>query len=131
VAGKNRRQTRLPLPQEVGEAILASAADHRPRIPSPAVLLTTIAPLRPLSPNAVTTIAARALSRAHGASSSYGAHVLRHAAATPMLRQGVSRPSMGAVLRHASVETTAHSAKVDVGRLQDVARPWPEMTPCS
>jgi integrase/recombinase XerD len=131
VAGKNRRQTRLPLPQEVGEAILAYAADHRPRLPSPAVLLTTIAPLRPLSPKAVITMAARALSRAHVESPSYGAHVLRHSAATHMLRQGVSLPSIGAVLRHASVETTAHDAKVDVGLLQQVARPWPEVTPCS
>jgi integrase/recombinase XerD len=130
VAGKNRRQTRLPLPQDVGEAILAYAADHRPRIPSPTVFLTTMAPLRPLSPKTVTTIAARALSRAHVESPSYGAHVLRHSAATHMLRQGVSLPSIGAVLRHASVETTAHYAKVDVGLLHEVARPWPEVTPC-
>src|SRR4029434_2130316 len=127
VAGKNRRQTRLPLPQDVGEAILAYAADHRPRIPSPTVFLTTMAPLRPLSPKTVTTIAARALSRAHVESPSYGAHVLRHSAATHMLRQGVSLPSIGAVLRHASVETTAHYAKVDVGLLHEVARPWPEV----
>jgi integrase/recombinase XerD len=130
VAGKNRRQTRLPLPQDVGEAILAYAADHRPRVPSPTVFLTTMAPLRPLSPKTVTTIAARALSRAHVESPSYGAHVLRHSAATHMLRQGVSLPSIGAVLRHASVETTAHYAKVDVGLLHEVARPWPEVTPC-
>jgi integrase/recombinase XerD len=131
VAGKNRRQTRLPLPQDVGEAILAYAVDHRPRLPSPSVFLTTVAPLRPLSPKAVTTIAARALSRARVESPSYGAHVLRHSAATYMLRQGVSLPSIGAVLRHASVETTAHYAKVDVGLLQEVARPWPEVTPCT
>jgi len=131
VAGKNRRQTRLPLPQDVGEAILAYAADHRPRISSPSVFLTSIAPLRPLSPKAVTTIAARALSRAHVESPSYGAHILRHSAATHMLRQGVSLPSIGAVLRHASLETTAHYAKVDVGLLHEVARPWPEVAPCS
>jgi integrase len=107
VAGKNRRQTRLPLPPDVGEAILADAADHRPCLHSPAVFLTIMAPLRPLSPKAVTTIAARALSRAHVESPSDGAHVLRHAA----------------------VETTAHYAKVDVGLRQEVARPWPEVTP--
>ena len=45
-----------------------------------------------------------------------------------MLRQGVSLPSIGAVLRHASVETTAHYAKVDIALLQQVARPWPEVT---
>jgi len=48
-----------------------------------------------------------------------------------MLRQGASLPSIGAVLRHASVETTAHYAKVDMALLQEVARTWPEVQPCS
>jgi site-specific recombinase XerD len=47
------------------------------------------------------------------------------------VRQGASLPSIGAVLRHASLETTAHYAKVDVALLHRVARPWPEATPCS
>lgn len=68
-------------------------------------------PLRPLSPKAVTAIAARALHRANVDSPIHGAHVLRHSAATYMLRQGASLPSSGAVPRHASVETTAHDAK--------------------
>ena len=63
VAGKNRRATRLPLPQEVGDA-LSPMWPPRPRLPSAQVFLTTIAPLRPLSPKAVTPIAARALHRA-------------------------------------------------------------------
>ena len=64
VAGKNRRATRLPLPQEVGEAILCYGEHHRPAVPSPYVFLTTIAPLGPLSAKTVTKIAARALRRA-------------------------------------------------------------------
>jgi integrase/recombinase XerD len=114
-----------------GTTAATLTADQRPRLPSPAVFLTTIAPLRPLSPKAVTTIAARALHRAQVDSPTHGAHVLRHSAATHMLRQGVSLPSIGAVLRHASGETTAHYAKVDVGLLQEVARLWPEVTLCS
>jgi site-specific recombinase XerD len=90
VAGKNRRETRLPLPQEVGEAILCYGTHYRPTVPSASVFLTTIAPLVPLSPKAVAKIAARALRRANVASPIYGAHVFRHSAATTMLRQGVS-----------------------------------------
>ena len=86
--------------------------------------------LRPLSAKAVSQIAARALHRAHVASPSYGAHVLRHSAATHLVRQGASLPSIGAVLRHASLETTAHYAKVDVALLHSVARAWPEVTRC-
>jgi integrase len=130
VMGKNRRQTRLPLPQEVGEAILDYAEHQRPRVPSPYVFLTTMAPIRPISPKTVTKITADALRRANVESPIYGAHVLRHSAATNMLRQGASLPSIGAVLRHASVETTAHYAKVDVDLLHEVVRAWPEVSPC-
>ena len=130
VAGKSQRATRLPLPQEVGEAMLTYVAQARPRVSSPHVFLTTLAPLRPLSPKAVTALVARALRRAQVACPHYGAHVLRHSAATTMLRQGVSLPSIGAVLRHASVETTAHYAKVDIDLLHIVARPWPEVLSC-
>jgi site-specific recombinase XerD len=131
VAGKNRRQTRLPLPQEVGNALLDYAVHQRPRIPSEHVFLTVTAPLKPASPQTISQIAARALHRAEVESPIYGAHVLRHSAATQMLRQGASLPSIGAVLRHASVETTAHYAKVDIALLRDVARAWPEGAPCS
>ena len=56
---------------------------------------------------------------------SMGAHVLRHSAATEMLRQGLSLDSIGAVLRHCCVQTTAHYAKVGVAMLRGVAQPWP------
>jgi len=78
VAGKNRRQTRLPLPQEVGDALLDYAKHQRPRIPSAYVFLTVTAPLKPASPQTISQIAARALHRADVESPIYGAHVLRH-----------------------------------------------------
>jgi site-specific recombinase XerD len=130
VAGKNRRATRLPLPQEVGEAILCYGAHHRPDVPSPYVFLTTIAPLGPLSSKTVTKIAARALRRADVESPIYGAHVFRHSVATTLLHQGVSLPSIGALLRHASIETTAIYAKVDPPLLHTVVRAWPEVPSC-
>jgi site-specific recombinase XerD len=56
--------------------------------------------------------------------------VLRHSAATEMLRQGATLQQVGAVLRHRYLDTTAHYAKVDVQRLRDIALPWPEVFPC-
>ena len=47
-----------------------------------------------------------------------------------MLREGVSLSAIGALLRHASIETTTIYAKVDVDLLQEVAMPWPEVQPC-
>jgi site-specific recombinase XerD len=130
VAGKNRRETRLPLPQEVGEALLWYGAHHRPNVSSASVFLTTSAPLGPLSAKTVTKIAARALRRANVESPIYGAHVFRHSVATTMLRQGVSLPAIGSLLRHASIATTALYAKVDTPLLHSVVRAWPEVPSC-
>ena len=56
-----------------------------------------------------------------------GAHVLRHTAATEMLRHGVPLEKIGLVLRHRGVDTTAYYAKVDVMLLKQIAQPWPEV----
>jgi site-specific recombinase XerD len=42
----------------------------------------------------------------------------------------MSLPAIGALLRHASIETTAIYAKVDIELLKEVAMPWPEVQPC-
>jgi site-specific recombinase XerD len=54
-----------------------------------------------------------------------GAHRLRHALATEMLRAGASLPEIGQVLRHRSQLATSVYAKVDQDALRPLARPWP------
>jgi site-specific recombinase XerD len=56
--------------------------------------------------------------------------MFRHSAATMMLRQGASLQTIGDILRHTSIETSAHYAKVDLALLRQVARPWPEVALC-
>lgn len=126
VTGKGRYQVRLPLPQEVGEAVLQYLAS-RPRVlETDRVFLTTIAPVSPFrSGDAVSSVVARALQRAGIHLARPGAHVLRHTAATEMLRQGVSLDHIGLVLRHRSLDMSAYYAKVDVAVLRQVAQPWP------
>jgi site-specific recombinase XerD len=53
--------------------------------------------------------------------------LLRHTAATEMLRQGDPLEQIGSVLRHRGVDTTAYYAKVDMALLMQVAQPWPEI----
>src|SRR5439155_1175761 len=72
----------------------------------------------------------RAMVRAAVAAPTRGAHLLRHSAATAMLRDGISLPAIAVVLRHRSVETTAHYAKVDTELLRSVAQPWLGGAPC-
>lgn len=126
VAGKSRREVRLPLPQEVGDALLGyiesrhSSAEER-------VFLRVLPPYRALASRSISAIVGRAMQRAGVIASSYGSHILRHSAATEMLRQGASLYEVGAVLRHRSYDQTACYAKVDFSLLKLVAQPWPEV----
>jgi len=47
-----------------------------------------------------------------------------------MLRNGTSLQSIGALLRHVSVETTTIYAKVNTDLLKEVTMPWPEVIQC-
>ena len=130
LCGKGRRQESLPLPQEVGNAILLYVKAGRPSLQVSAVFTTVLAPIHALTRASVTHIVRAALRRAGVKAPINGAHVLRHSAATTMLRQGVSLAGVGAVLRHRSPTTTAHYAKVDFGLLSEIAQPWPEVSSC-
>jgi len=132
VSGKGRRQIRLPLPQDAGDALLTYLRRARPRVDLDQVFLCINAPVRSLQPPAsVSNIVGLALRRA-GINNppSKGANLLRHSAATSMLRAGATLDAIGSVLRHRSADTTAHYAKVDVGMLQLVVQQWPEGVSC-
>ena len=127
VSGKSRRQTRLPLSQEVGQAIVTYLQESRPRTRDDALFVRSRAPFRALgSQAAVSVIVDRALRRAEVKRPARGAaHLLRHSVASSMLRQGASLQDIAVLLRHRSVETTQIYAKVDVRALQKIAQPWP------
>lgn len=132
VSGKGRRQTRLPLTQEIGDAIAAYLQDGRPQTDSSALFIRARAPFRAFrSHTAISVIAAQAMRRAGVTCPSRGAaHVLRHSVATSMLRQGASLQEIAGILRHRSIATTEIYAKVDVTALRQIAQPWPEVEPC-
>jgi site-specific recombinase XerD len=132
VCGKGHQQTRLPLTQEVGNAIVAYLKGGRPRTDTDTLFVRSRAPFRAFaSHSAVSVIVAQALRRSGVTCPSRGsAHVLRHSVATSMLRQGASLQDIAAILRHRSIETTQIYAKVDVAALRQIAQPWPEVQPC-
>jgi len=130
VSGKNRRETRLPLPQDVGNAILHYMEHGRPRVSNDHVFITTTAPLLPISRVVVGRAVRRALLRTNIVAPTQGAHLLRHSAATSLLCDGVSLPAISALLRHASIDTTRVYAKVDLGLLNEIAIAWPEVSSC-
>ena len=126
VRGKGRRETRLPLPQDAGDAVLAYLDGIRPPVDSDHLFARLVAPFRPLSSSsAISNIVALALTRAGiDDPPSHGANLLRHSAATHMLRGGATLQSISAVLRHRSLETTTIYAKVDLNMLSQIAQPW-------
>jgi integrase/recombinase XerD len=131
VSGKTRRAAWVPLPQEVGEAILHYLKTGRPAVAGEGLFLIAHAPYTPILARQVCQSAERAIRRAGIEAPSYGAHLFRHSAATTLLRQGLSLQSIGTLLRHHDVDTTALYAKVDVELLRQIALPWPqEVTPC-
>jgi len=128
VMGKGRYEVRLPLPQDVGDALLRYLECRPPTIHTDHVFVRSNAPCRPFaSGDGVSSVVKHALKRANMDAPAKGAHLLRHTAATEMLRNGVPLDQAGLVLRHRSIDMTAYYAKADVALLKQVAQPWPEV----
>lgn len=126
VHGKGRRHDRLPLPHDVGNALVEYLRHDRVSCTSRRVFLCSKAPRRGFAgPVAVCTIVRRAIERAGIRTPTKGAHLLRHSLATELLRRGGSLDEIGELLRHRSPDTTMLYAKVDLGSLREVAQPWP------
>jgi integrase len=128
VSGKGRYQVRLPLPQDVGDAMLDYLEHRSPTFKGDHIFIRNIAPYQPFKRgDGVSSVVRCAMNRAGIVSPAKGAHVLRHTAATQMLRHGVPLDQIGLVLRHRGIDTTTYYAKADVDLLKHIAQPWPEV----
>jgi len=126
VRGKGR-ELRLPLPTVVGEALASYLSDGRPRVPGcRAVFMTSQPPARPMGVSAIREAVVRVTMRA--GLGRISTHRLRHTLASEMLAGGADLPSIGQVLGHRMLETTAIYAKCDRQTLRQLARPWPGAT---
>ena len=124
IHGKGQRLDGLPLPAEVGEAIVVYLRHARPREAMlREVFLRSIAPSAALTREAVGCLVRRASIRAGLAP--FGPHRLRHALACEMVAAGVPLQQIGQILRHADATSTSIYARVDVEQLRTVAQPWP------
>lgn len=130
--GKGGKEALLPLPQEVGDAILDYIDHARPSVSDEHVFLRMVPPWRRLHTVSVSDAVAAAMPAAGIEGRFHRGHMLRHSLATNLLRDGASLDQIGALLRHSSTTTTEIYAKVDVTTLRRVAQPWPvlEASPC-
>jgi integrase/recombinase XerD len=129
IHGKGQQVDNVPLPADVGRAVADYLCAGRGRSASRKVFLRSHAPWVALAgPAAVGHIVRKVLVCAGLCRKSRGAaHIFRHSLASRMIQQGARINEIAEVLRHRSQNTTEIYAKVDIGSLREVARPWPRM----
>ena len=126
LSGKGQQREALPLPEEVGKALVAYLRDGRPSCGTRRVFIRARAPHRAFSSTmAICDIVRRALARAGIDAPLKGAHLLRRSLACGMLKNGASLEEIGQILRHRHPETTQIYAKVDLEALRTLAPAWP------
>jgi len=126
VATKSRRDDELPFTEAIGAAIVAYLRHGRPPTTAREVFLRVRPPVgQCVTRRTICDLILRAAVRAGMESTITGTRILRHTAATRMLRHGASIKEIADILRHRCLDTTVIYTKVDLARLVTVALPWP------
>jgi site-specific recombinase XerD len=120
--GKGGRILTLPLPDDVGTALVEHLRDPRPAGGARFVFLRSRPPLIGLTRQGVSGAIA-ALARRAGLGT-VAAHRLRHWAATAVLAGGGSLIEARELLGHARTDTTMAYARVDLDALRTLTVPW-------
>lgn len=125
---KTRQPLLLPLTAPAAEALVAYLRNARPHCIYRAVFLTAVAPIVPLSRQAV-GYAFRNRVRVSRLDLPFeGVHCLRHSYAVHLLRRGISLKTIGDLLGHASAESTYVYLRVNMDDLREVALSLPTGT---
>lgn len=125
-AGKAHRERRVPLPEDVGNAIVQYLRYGRPNTDVRKIFVGHSAPFSAFkNSSAIWHITRKLIKTAEINCPAGGAHILRHTAASIMVNQGASFKDVADVLGHRRLHTTAVYAKLDVLSLSAVALPWP------
>lgn len=126
IRGKGSKISRMPLPYDVGEAIVQYLQKYRPKVNHQMLFVSTKAPYKGLShPSSISTIVCMSLMSANLQTQSKGSHLLRYTIATECMRNGATLFQTSELLRHTSMDTTALYTKVDSQKLTCVLHCWP------
>jgi len=127
IRGKGKFHEPMPLPSEVGEAIVNYVKNGRVG-DSRTLFISDRAPHKPFKDAQILRYILHKAFEKTGLKSPQkhiGSHLLRHSLATNMLGKGASLEEISHVLRHRSRVTTSIYAKCDIGALRSVAQAWP------
>lgn len=123
---KTRRGRTLPLPAPVGRALAIALRRSRPGSSSDRLFLRIgVLEGEPMGSADVRRAVRAAYARAGFPATYTGTHLLRHTAATRLVCAGAGAKEVADFLGHASLDSAAIYAKVDLPRLRAVALPWP------
>jgi site-specific recombinase XerD len=121
---KGRRERTLPLPGDVGQALVRYLR-QRPTETACRRIFLSLRDGGPIGPDAISALAKAALRRVAIACQRPGAHVFRHTVASHLVQKGASLKAVADWLGHRSLSTTQLYAKVNLPQLRAVAQPWP------
>jgi site-specific recombinase XerD len=116
---------RLPLPEEVGAALIDYLKSGRPQTAHREVFLKVNPPFDPFKENSnlyhIITYWRRLAGITFRTPHKRGIHSLRHTLATQLQKEGTPITTIAAILGHTSLESTRIYAKADVEALRSVA----------
>jgi len=121
---KTGKHTVLPLPADVGNAIIKYLRDVRPNIEGEYVFLRMQTPhsvLKPAALHAIVTKAFRYAGIVINPGRRHGPHALRASLATEMLKGNVPLPVISETLSHSTTDATRIYLKVDIPSLRKLA----------
>ena len=118
---KNKRVQQFPIQREVGDAILEYLQNERPKCSCRNIFVTKSTPFRAMRPSCVFEIVRKRMKSLNIVSERMGAHALRHACATRLLRNGSPLRDIADFLGHRGLSTVSIYAKHDSRLLRKVA----------
>lgn len=116
----------LPLIEDIGENILDYLRHGRPSALHREIFITHRAPSVILKPSAVKDIFRRRIQQSGLTIPVQGVHALRHSYAVHLLRQGVSVKTIGDLLGHRNLSSTAVYLRLNVEDLRTVPLAFPK-----
>lgn len=130
VQQKTKVPLTLPLPTDVGEALVDYLKYGRPASEFNFLFVEHIYPYDELGEKAIPRIARKAIQKSdiEIGDRKHGSHVLRHTLANFLLEQKTSLPIISQILGHENVQTSMNYLRIDIGQLRQCALEVPMIT---
>ena len=125
---KTNKALRLPLLDEIRNAIDDYCSNARPQCDSERIFVSGDAPFMPITRTAINSQLRKYFNTANIniTQKRHGVHTLRSSLASALLEEDNSYSTIQRVLGHQNATTMKHYAKIDINRLRECALPVPK-----